>query len=398
MEGSEAVFTTPAADPAHRAGAMWLAGEASGDALASLVLPEVKRRMGGALQFGIGGAKMREAGLSAWKDSSAISVRGYVEVLKKLPGLVALRSEVVRRAKEVAPRVFVGVDAPDFNLWIEEKLRVSGIPTVHFVSPSIWAWRPERIHQIKRAVSCMLLVFPFEKKIYDAAGIDSVYVGHPMASGIPLVPDTAGARSRLGVAEKGPVFSVLPGSRFDEVRWNGPAFVETMELVLKAEPDSLFLIPAAGPARLKQIDAILREHPKPAARTRLLEGRSHDVLEACDATLIASGTATLEAALYKKPMVVGYRMPALSALIMLRKGTTSYVSLPNILCEDRVVPEFLQYFAEPEYMARSLLDQLSPARRDKLAARFTELHESLIRDTPRLAAEAIERTARRDPS
>ncbi len=384
--------TVPVADAAHREGVMWLAGEASGDALASLVLPAVQQKMAGALQFGIGGEKMRRAGLDVWKDASVLSVRGYVEVLKKLPSLLKLRSEVTETARRVHPAVFVGVDCPDFNLGIEVKLRKAGIRTVHFVSPSVWAWRPERINTVREAADHVLLIFPFEEKIYREAGIPATYVGHPMAEGIPEVPDTEGARRRLGLTDvKGPVFAVLPGSRYDEIRWNGPAFFGAAEEVLKTEPDAVFLVPAADDARRAQIAALLGNFHRAAERIRLFRGRSHDVLEACDASLIASGTATLEAALYKKPVVVGYRMPAVSSLIMLKKGAgqSRYVSLPNILYGDRLVPEFLQYFAEPQFIARSLLDQLDDARQEKLRRIFTDMHASLRRETGKLAAEAI---------
>lgn len=384
------------ADEAHREGAMWLAGEASGDALAGLVLPAVRDAMGGALQYGIGGPAMKAAGLSVWKDISVLSVRGYIEVLKKLPSILKLRREAIERAKAASPRVYIGVDAPDFNLGVEKELRRSGIRTVHFVSPSIWAWRPERINTVREATDLVLLVFPFEQEIYDKAGVPAVYVGHPMASGIPMVPDTEGARKRLEIEPDrgGPVFALLPGSRYDEIRWNAPAFFATAREVLKAEPRARFILPAADDARRAQIALALSNYTDVSTRLTIFAGRSHDVLEACDAALIASGTATLEAALYKKPMVVSYRMPAVSSLIMLKKGTTSCVSLPNILSRRNVVPEFLQYLAQPQWMAVSLLEQLEPRRREELTEIFTGLHESLSRDTASLAAEAIARVAR----
>ncbi|MDL2059634.1 lipid-A-disaccharide synthase [Mesosutterella sp. AGMB02718] len=400
MEGSPSKTNpeeTLAPDLAHRNGAMWLAGEKSGDALAALVLPAVKERMGGALQYGIGGEAMVRAGLSAWKGIEALSVRGYVEVLRKLPSLLKLRSEVIERARAASPRVFVGVDAPDFNLGVEAELRRSGIPTVHFVSPSIWAWRPERIEKVRAAADLVLLVFPFEQAIYDRAGIPAVYVGHPMASQIPEKPDSWAARKRLAIDPQGPVFALLPGSRYDEIRWNGPCFLETARRVLRSEPESLFLVPAADEPRRLQIVNQLSGFPDVAARVRIFLGRSHDVLEACDAALIASGTATLEAALYKKPMVVSYRMPALSSIIMQSKGTTSCVSLPNILAGRNVVPEFLQYYAQPQFMAVSLLEQLRPERREALRPVFERMHESLRRDTAALASEAVAGAARRAP-
>ena len=373
---------------------MWLAGEASGDALAALVLPAVRDAFHGALQYGVGGPAMRSAGFASWKDISALSVRGYIEVLKKLPSILKLRRDVIEGAKACRPRAFVGVDAPDFNLGVEVALRKSGVKTVHFVSPSIWAWRPERINTVGEAADLVLLVFPFEQEIYDRAGIPAVYVGHPMAARIPMVPDTVGARKRLELGEEpGPVFALLPGSRYDEIRWNAPVFFATAREVLKAEPRARFILPASDDARRAQIAGILGGFTDVSARLRVFAGRSHDVLEACDAALIASGTATLEAALYKKPMVVSYKMPAVSSLIMLKKGTTSCVSLPNILSRRSVVPEFLQYYAEPGYMAASLLECLEPARRETLAEIFSELHESLRRDTARLTAEAIARVA-----
>ena len=386
-------FSVPVPDEAHRGGAMWLAGEASGDALAGIVLPAVSGAMGGALQFGIGGERMREAGLEAWRDASVLSVRGYVEVLKRLPALLKLRRDVIAMGERVSPRVFVGVDAPDFNLGVEEKLRARGIPTVHFVSPSVWAWRPERIENVRRAASLVLLIFPFEEEIYRKAGIPAVYVGHPMARGIPEVPDTAGARARIGAAGDGPLIALLPGSRYDEIRWNGPVFLETARRFLRMEPSARFVLPASDGARRAQVAMMLGKFGDVSARLQLIAGRSHDALEACDAALVASGTATLEAALYKKPMVVGYKMPAVSSLIMQSKARIPYASLPNILAGRRVVPEFLQFYADPAYMAVSLAEQLEPSRSAELREVFSEMHASLRRDTPALAAQAIAEVA-----
>ena len=228
-------------------GAVWLAGEASGDFIASLVIPEVARRMKGAPQYGVGGAKMREAGFRAWHDVSELSVRGYVEVLTHLPRLVRLRSSLARRFADSMPQVFVGVDAPDFNLGLETQLRRRGVPIVHFVSPSIWAWRPERIHQIRRAVDHMLLVFPFEQEIYKRACIPATYVGHPLAGVIPMKPDTAGARAEFGLdVDDLPDVTVLPGSRPDEIEGCAPAFFGAVEKLLHRYGDMHVLIPAAN--------------------------------------------------------------------------------------------------------------------------------------------------------
>lgn len=370
-----------------------LAGEASGDLLASLVLPELRRRSPADELVGIGGDRMIAEGLVPWHHASTLAVRGYVEVLKHLPRLLALRRSLAQRLLATPPRVFVGVDAPDFNLGLEARLKVAGIPTVHFVSPSIWAWRPERLETVRRAVDHMLLIFPFEQKIYEEAGIRATYIGHPLAQVIPKVPDESAARARLGLGA-GPLVAILPGSRADEVRWCGPAFFAAAELMLASEPGLRFVVPAADPIRRAEIEGLLARHPKAAAATTLTDGRSHDVLEAADAVLVASGTATLEAALYKKPMVISYLMPRLSAWIIRRKGLIPWVGLPNILAGEFLVPELLQQDATPERIARAMLEQLEPARRAALEARFGEMHESLTRDTPALAAEAILATAR----
>ena len=248
---------------------VWLAGETSGDFIASLVLPHVAALYPDEKMSGIGGDRMIAAGLDAWHHSSVLSVRGYVEVLKKLPSLLRLRSEMKKRTAKLHPRAFIGVDAPDFNLAIEEHLRGQGIKTIHLVCPSIWAWRPERIHQIKRAVDHMLLIFPFEKKLMDEAGIDSTYIGHPLAREIPMQPDKEAARTKLGIADhEGPVFAVLPGSRQAEVAWCGPHFFGACEKVLDFDRRSIFLVPASDAAREAQIQSVLKNFPKAQAATR----------------------------------------------------------------------------------------------------------------------------------
>lgn len=389
----------PIATP-EKNGAVWLAGEASGDFIASLVLPEVERRMNGAPQYGVGGPRMREAGFHAWHDIRELSVRGYVEVLSHLPRLLRLRSQLVQSFAASNPRVFVGVDAPDFNLDIEAKLRRRGVPVVHFVSPAIWAWRPERIHKIRAAVDHMLLVFPFELEIYKRAGIPATYVGHPLASVIPMTPDTAGARADFGLNEDSlPVVTVLPGSRIDEVKGCAPAFFGAVEKLLHRYGDMHVLIPAADERARENIIFLAGQYARLAQRMIVRVGTSHRMLEAADAVLVASGTAALEAALYKKPMVVGYKMPALTGMIMQKKGLIRHVSLPNILLGENVVPEFLQYFCEADQISYALEDALSnDAKRANLVERFTMLHESLRADTANLAAEAITAIAARKPA
>ena len=371
----------------------WLAGEASGDFLASLVLPEVASRFPELASFGVGGEKMVAAGLNLWESSETLSVRGYVEVIRKVPAILAMRSRLIGRLKKDPPELFIGVDAPDFNLAIEEKLRSHGIPTIHMVSPSIWAWRPERIEKVRRAADHVLLIFPFEKAIYEKAGIPATYIGHPLAGIIPMVPNAKTARQKLSISEDiEVVVAVLPGSRVDEVKGCGPVFFAACEKLVTLLGKSVrFVIPAMSEEAKSKILQVASNYPKFAENLLVTVGLSHTVLEASDVVLAASGTATLEAALFKKPIVVGYKMPSLTAWIMRNKGLLPYVSLPNILCGEMVVPEFLQYYCAPEPIAYRLLDELEPRRRAELAARFTQLHSSLLRPTAQLASDAIDR-------
>ncbi len=373
-------------------GCVWLAGEASGDYIASLVIPEVARRMKNAPQYGVGGSRMAGAGFHAWYDVRELSVRGYVEVLSHLPRLVSLRSELVRRFAESNPQVFVGVDSPDFNLGVETQLRRRGIPTVHFVSPSIWAWRPERIETIRQAADHVLLVFPFEKAIYEKAGVSATYVGHPLANVIPMTPDTEGARKEFGIADGLPVITVMPGSRIDEVEGCAAAFFGAVEKVLHrcCSTGAHVLIPAATEEARAKIIFVASLYPRLAQRMIIRVGASHRMIEAADAVLVASGTASLECALYKKPMVVGYKMPRLTGIIMQKKGLVRCVSLPNILMGGHVVPEFLQYFCEADPISYALEDALTnEKRRAELVEQFSKLHEDLTADTPNLAADVI---------
>lgn len=380
----------------ERNGAVWLAGEASGDFIASLVIPEVAKRMDGAPQYGVGGDKMRAAGFRAWYDVRELSVRGYVEVLTHLPRLLSFRKDLITRFGDSMPQVFVGVDAPDFNLSVEEKLRRRGIPTVHFVSPSIWAWRPERIQNIRRAVDHMLLVFPFEEEIYRKAGIPATFVGHPLAGIIPMEPDTMGARQHFGLPDDGlPVITVMPGSRVDEVKGCGPVFFEAVERLLQRQGDAHVMIPAIDEQARNNILCVASLYPRLAQAMQVVVGESHRTMEAADAVLVASGTAALECALFKKPMVVGYKMPAITGMIMQKKALIHCVSLPNILLGENVVPEFLQFFCEPDAISYALEDAINnEARRKMLVERFSAMHESLLADTANLAADVIVGMAR----
>jgi lipid-A-disaccharide synthase len=371
-----------------------VAGETSGDLLASAVLDGLQSRLGGpaGLQAsGIGGPAMAARSFDAWWPSERLAVRGYAEVLREYPALRAIRSRLHERMVAWRPDVFVGVDAPDFNLDLERRLRASGIPVAHFIGPSIWAWRGRRIETIRRCVDRMLLVFPFEQALYDAAGVPATYVGHPLADAIPLQADGAGARRVLGLSEQGQVVAVLPGSRGAEITYIGPAFVATIGWLARRRPDLVFVVPAATETIYGRLRTLLATADLPdRADIRLVMGHSHDAIAAADAVLVASGTATLEVALYRKPMVIAYRMAWLSYRIMRRMGYLPWIGLPNILCNEAVVPEFIQDGATPEAMGAALLAQLDdPLLAARLAERFASLHLALRCDCAQRAAEAL---------
>ncbi|MDQ1314843.1 MAG: lipid-A-disaccharide synthase, partial [Pseudomonadota bacterium] len=279
-----------------------VAGEASGDLLGAHFVAALKQTHPHLRSAGIAGPRLIEAGVEAIYPSEKLAVNGYVEVLSHLPELLWIRSRITRHFLRERPRVFVGIDAPDFNFTLEAKLKQAGIPTVHFVSPSIWAWRPERIHRIKQAVSHMLVVFPFEERIYRDAGIPVTYVGHPLADVIPLQPDTAAARTALGLSA-GPVIALLPGSRLSEVARHARLMLDAAARILLRHPDAQFVLPAASEAAARLIRQAMQGRELPL---QVLDGCSHTALAACDVALVASGTATLETALFKKPMVITY--------------------------------------------------------------------------------------------
>ena len=372
-----------------------VAGETSGDLLAGLILDGLKTQWPALQSAGIGGPHMRARGFDAWWDSQRLAVHGYNwEVFQRLAELLRIRRQLRDRLLADPPSVFVGVDAPDFNLGLEAGLRAKGVKTVHFVCPSIWAWRANRVEKIRRAADHVLCIFPFEPELLAAHGIDATYVGHPLASVIPLAPDRQAARQRLGLDQDALVLAVLPGSRTSEIRYIAPAFFAAAALVSQAFPAVEIIVPAVP----SLIDTV-RQAARAAgieARIRILSGQSHDALAACDCTLIASGTATLEAALFKRPMVIGYRMQSLSWRLMRRKQLQPWVGLPNILCGEFVVPELLQDAATPQALAAEVLRWLrarddSPSTIEALEQRFTALHHLLRRDTARLAADAIQK-------
>lgn len=368
-----------------------VAGEASGDLLAASMLDGLQARFDAVDARGIGGPALAARGFQNWWSIDALSVRGYVEVLREYPRLLRMRNQLRDRLIEWRPSVFVGVDAPDFNLDLEIACRRAGLKVAHFISPSIWAWRRERIHKIREAVDHMLLVFPFEQQLYDDAGIPATYVGHPLADLIPLDADQAGARRALGLPLDGEVVALLPGSRPAEIQYMAQTFIDAAGWLARRRPGVSFVLPAAGAALYERIRAMLHRHrDNEPSRLLLVQGRSHEALAAANAVLVASGTASLEAALFRKPMVIAYKMPWLSYRIMRNKGYQPHIGLPNILCNERLVPEFIQQAATPQALGQALLDELdNPARQRVIAGRFADLHHLLRRDCAAGAARVI---------
>jgi lipid-A-disaccharide synthase len=367
-----------------------VAGEASGDLLGSHLLRALKEQVPDLEAVGIGGPRMQTEGLESWYPMEWFAVRGYVEVVRSLPKLLRVRRELRRRLIADPPDVFIGIDAPDFNLGLEIKLRAAGITTVHYVSPSIWAWRGERIHKIRRAVSRVLALFPFETPLFEKAGVPVSYVGHPLADELPEHPDREAAREQMRMSPKQTVVALLPGSRQSEVRQMGELFVATARLVLEQVPNAHFLVPLVSrETRLIFEEAIYRQQAESLPMT-ILFGHAHMAMMAADAVLVASGTATLEAALLKRPMVITYRMPRLSAWIMRRKSYLPYVGLPNILAGEFVVPEILLDDATPENLAQALCNLIHDKQvRRRLEDRFLEMHRLLRQGTAHRAVEAI---------
>ncbi len=366
-----------------------VAGEASGDLLASLVLQAMQARWPQLAAQGIGGPQMQARGFEAWWPADKLSVSGYAEVLRHLREILGIRKSLRDRLLAERPDVFIGVDAPDFNLGLEADLRAGGIRTVHFVCPSIWAWRMKRVEKLQRACDHVLCIFPFEPELLARHGIAATYVGHPLASVIPMEPDQAAARRALDLPEEGEVVAVLPGSRSSEVENLTPDFLQAAALLQRRRPGTQFLLPAV-PRLQARVETIARAVP--GLRLKIVPGQSHTVLAACDIALVASGTATLETALFKRPMVIAYRTHWLTYAMMKPRHLQPWIGLPNILCGDFVVPELLQSNAKPESLCRALDDWLcSPDRMRTVQEKFRAMHGQLLRDTATLATDAIEK-------
>ena len=375
-----------------------VAGEASGDLLGFHLIQALQAERSDISFIGIAGPKMISLGAKSLYPMEKLSVRGYVEVLKHLYGLLKLRKQLLQQLIDEKPDVFVGIDAPDFNFWLERKLKSKGIPTIHYVSPSIWAWRKGRIHKIKRAVSHMLTLFPFESSIYEQVNVPVTYVGHPLADILPIEPDVQGTREVLKIQANVIVVAMLPGSRQSEVSQHAKLFVETAQIIQKEYAESqtevLFLVPLITRETRAifetAIHAAYLSQPDLTFSMQIMFGHAHDAMEAADVVIVASGTATLEAALLKKPMVITYKMPFFSWQILKRMQYLPYVGLPNILAGKFLVPELLQNEATPQNVADATLRLLSDkSYLQTLKEAFTHIHLSLKQNSAAKAAKAV---------
>jgi lipid-A-disaccharide synthase len=367
-----------------------VAGESSGDLLAGRLLSGLRPMLPDALFHGIGGPDMEAYGFRCDWPIDKLAVRGLFEVLAHYREIKSIQTSLKLQLLRDKPVVFVGIDAPDFNLGLETTLKQNGIPTMHFISPSIWAWRGGRIKRIAAAVSHMMVIFPFEKAIYSQAGIAATYVGHPLAEIIPMVPDVKEARLKLGLAGGAVVAALLPGSRMSELKYNAVPFVQAAKKLLRREPALQLVAAMAGPEQVRYFRFLLTEAGLQDVPLLIVERDSHTVLAAADAVLVASGTASLEVALFKKPMVIAYKMMRASWEILRHMAYQPWIGLPNILAREFLVPELLQHAATPDTLADALWFQLTDLEnRNRLVTRFGEIHYTLMRDTARESAEAV---------
>jgi lipid-A-disaccharide synthase len=369
-----------------------VAGEASGDLLGAGLIAQLRQRYPEAEFAGVGGALMREAGFDSWHDCGELAVMGLAEVLRHLPRLLRLRRDLFARVRQWRPDVFVGIDAPDFNLGLERRLKQAGIPTVHYVSPSVWAWRAGRAAKIGRSADRVLCLFPMEPPIYAAHGVDARFVGHPLADAMPLHPDRAAARAALDLPQDVPVLAVLPGSRLGEIARLGEIFLGAAARAAATTPDLHVVVPAANDACHAALQPLLGDARFPLSQAQLLRGQARTAMVAADVVLLASGTATLEALLAKRAMVVAYRISALTYAIVRGFGLmrTDRFSLPNALAGEGIVPELMQDDCTADKLSAEVLAWLrDPARIGALQPRFEAIHQQLRRDASARAAEAV---------
>lgn len=366
-----------------------LAGEASGDLIGASLIKSLRERCPDAQFEGIGGPAMIGAGFKSLFDIERLSVMGIIEPLKRLPDLLRLRKDVCEHFLKNPPDVFIGIDAPDFNLGIERKLREAGIPTVHYVSPSVWAWRQGRIHKIKKSVDLMLTLFPFEKKFYDQHQVPATYVGHPLAQQIPLETNTAAAKKSLGLDEKAVYVALMPGSRKQEIKYMAEPYLLAAKQIMKAHPDIKFITSQINEKRYEEFYAAFKKYA-PELPLSFFIKRASDVFAAADVVLVTSGTATLEAMLHKKPMIIAYKMSPIIYKMIRWMIKAPYAGLPNIIANELLVPELIQQEVTPGAIADLLLDYINhPEKRDALKTRFTALHQTLMPPSPLSAADAI---------
>lgn len=367
-----------------------VAGEASGDLLGAHLIKSVRARLPQARFTGIGGPRMQSAGMELLYPIEKLAVRGYVEVLRHYREIVGIRRELVARFIANPPALFIGVDAPDFNLDLELKLKSAGIPTAHFVSPSIWAWRAGRITKIRRAVSRMFVIFPFEREIYERAGVPVTYVGHPLAETLPVTRDRSIMREQLRIPAASKVITLLPGSRMGELEQMAGLFIDTAKQIAMTVPGAHFLVPLVNRATRERFEAALYHHQGGELNMTLLFGHSHEAMAAADVVLAASGTATLEAALIGRPVVIAYRMAPLSWRIMSLYRHMPYAGLPNIIAGEFVAPEFLQEEATVDNLTQAILNLLFDGTvRARMEDRFAMMAAELKQDSATLLAEGI---------
>jgi len=365
-----------------------VAGEASGDNLASSVMREIKSLRSDVTFMGVGGPLMLEQGFQSWFDMERLSVNGFSEPIRRLPELLNILLTVKRRLLKDPPDVFVGVDFNFFNLLLEGMLKKAGISTVHYVSPSVWAWRPGRIKKITRSVDLMLTLYPFETEIYRQNNIQVRFVGHPKADEIPLTNNPRTARAALGFSMDDKVIAILPGSRGSEIKYSGEAFFKAANICHSELPELKFVVPSANPQRKTQILQLIGRI-SPDLKIRVLDGDAKTAISSADVVLVNSGTATLEALLLKRPMVMSYRLGNLTYAVVSRLVKTPYFALPNILAGKELVPELLQHDATPEALAKALLQRLAQPEQVELMREFEQIHRLLQRNAGARAAGAI---------
>jgi lipid-A-disaccharide synthase len=367
-----------------------VAGEVSGDMLAARLMAGLHPRLPGVRFSGIGGARMLEQGLVSDVPMETLTVRGLLPVLLRYRELKGIQNTLRDRLLRERPAAFIGADYPGFNLGLEEQLRAGGIPTVHFVGPQIWAWRGGRIKKIQRAVSHMLLIFPFEEELYRQAGVPATYIGHPLAESIPLQPDVGAARRSLGIPDQARVVTVMPGSRMSEIKYLTEPYLRTVRLLAARDSKVRFIAPMAGERQKAYFMDLMAQAGLQDVPLELIDGQSHACIAAADAVLAASGTATLEVALFKKPMVIAYKVLPAEWMLIRHMGYLPWIGLPNILAREFVVPEFLQHAATPEALADALWYQLTDENnRTRLQQRFLDMHHSLLRDSATASADAV---------